>query len=83
VPTYLFNIFQIRIVFEHMELEKFPGCTYDNISISTRDGIELFQGCKYPDPPYIISNSSSVNIKFMTDSSLEKTGFSLFYESRF
>ncbi|XP_018804642.1 PREDICTED: dorsal-ventral patterning protein tolloid isoform X1 [Bactrocera latifrons] len=70
---------QVALKFQSFELENHDNCAYDYVEI--RDGKDVDSQligiyCGYILPPNIKSNSNHMYIKFVSDGSVQKVGFS-------
>lgn len=73
------NNFQIAVKFQSFEIENHDNCIYDYVEV--RDGITLdapLMGvfCGYKLPPDIRSTGNHLLVKFVSDTSVQKAGFS-------
>ncbi|UYV64840.1 BMP1 [Cordylochernes scorpioides] len=71
--------YQVALKFHSFELENHDNCVYDYLEI--RDGLELTSPllgkfCGYRLPEDILSSASHMLVKFVSDSSVQKSGFS-------
>lgn len=74
--------YQVALQFQHFEIENHDDCMYDYLEI--RDGPEatsplLGRYCGYRSPDALKSTGNSVWMKFASDGSVQKAGFSLDY----
>nr|XP_018916792.1 PREDICTED: tolloid-like protein 1 [Bemisia tabaci] len=72
--------FQVALKFQSFDVENHDNCVYDYVEI--RDGHErdsplLGVFCGYKLPPDIISTSNKLSVKFVSDGSIQKPGFSV------
>eukprot|EP00057_Strongylocentrotus_purpuratus_P016824 XP_011671298.1 PREDICTED: latent-transforming growth factor beta-binding protein 4 [Strongylocentrotus purpuratus] len=74
----------VTLTFEALELEESPGCYYDYVEVydgeSARD-VLLGKYCGTTKPQTITSTSQMLFVRFMTDSSIERLGFSANYST--
>lgn len=71
--------YQVALKFQSFEIENHDNCVYDYVEI--RDGLTpdsplLAVHCGYKIPPDVISSSNHLYIKFVSDGSVQKGGFS-------
>ena len=71
--------FQVALKFQSFEIENHDNCVYDYLEV--RDGHLtnsplLGKFCGYKVPESVRSNSNKLLVKFMSDSSVQKAGFS-------
>ena len=81
----MFEFFQVpQITFEYFDLEDdvTGSCSYDNVMVYDGDGDSLrLQACGSDIPDPITGTQRTMRIDFVTDSSMELTGFQLRWES--
>ncbi|CAH0558861.1 unnamed protein product [Brassicogethes aeneus] len=71
--------YQVALKFQSFEVENHDNCVYDYVEI--RDGLSkdssiLKVHCGYKVPDNIISSSNELMVKFVSDGSVQKAGFS-------
>lgn len=71
--------YQVALKFQSFEVENHDNCVYDYVEI--RDGLTLESPllgvfCGYKVPPDIRSTSNHLLVKFVSDGSVQKVGFS-------
>lgn len=69
--------FQVALKFQAFEIEKHDTCSYDFIEI--RDGVSkelIGRFCGFDAPPDLTSLSNRMLVRFLSDATVEKTGFS-------
>lgn len=71
--------YQIALQFQSFEIENHDNCVYDYLEV--HDGHDhasklLGKFCGYKAPEDVLSSSNRISIKFVSDSSVQKTGFS-------
>ncbi|CAG2110474.1 unnamed protein product [Medioppia subpectinata] len=71
--------FQVALKFQSFEIENHDNCVYDYLEV--RDGHHmnsplLGKFCGYKMPEAVRSNSNKLLVKFMSDNSVQKAGFS-------
>ncbi|CAG2171053.1 unnamed protein product [Oppiella nova] len=71
--------FQVALKFQSFEIENHDNCVYDYLEV--RDGHNmnsplLGKFCGYKVPDAVRSNSNKLLVKFMSDNSVQKAGFS-------
>ncbi|GFU96639.1 cubilin [Trichonephila clavipes] len=70
----------IRLTFTSFELEHDSSCQYDYILVQDLDGTEIGKFCGNRKPPSLTSMDSSIFVKFVTDASVARDGFTANYE---
>uniref|UniRef100_A0A915K200 CUB domain-containing protein n=1 Tax=Romanomermis culicivorax TaxID=13658 RepID=A0A915K200_ROMCU len=71
--------YQVAIKFTMFQLEQHENCIYDYVEFRDGDRADspvLGRFCGYSLPPEIKSTSNKIRVKFASDSSVEKAGFS-------
>lgn len=71
--------YQVALKFQSFEIENHDNCVYDYVEI--RDGLTMDSPllgvyCGYKIPPDVISASNHLLVKFVSDGSVQKAGFS-------
>ncbi|GFQ96473.1 cubilin, partial [Trichonephila clavata] len=70
----------IRLTFTSFELEHDSSCLYDYVLVQDLDGTEIGKFCGNRRPPSLTSMDSSIFVKFVTDASVARDGFTANYE---
>lgn len=78
--------YQVALTFNSFEVENHDNCVYDSVEI--RDGLTLNSPllgvfCGYKIPPDIRSTSNHLLVKFVSDGSVQKVGFSASFMKEF
>ena len=71
--------FQVALKFQSFEIENHDNCVYDFLEIRDGDSVTaplIGAFCGYKMPKDIKSTSNSLWIKFVSDGSVQKAGFS-------
>ncbi|XP_055381621.1 dorsal-ventral patterning protein tolloid isoform X2 [Condylostylus longicornis] len=74
--------YQVALKFQSFEVENHDNCVYDYVEVRDGDNAEarvigIF--CGYKPPPNMKSTSNTMWIKFVSDSSVQKAGFSAIF----
>lgn len=68
--------FQVALKFQSFEIEKHDNCSYDFIEMRDGASKELIgRFCGFDVPPNLTSRSNRMLVRFLSDGSVEKTGF--------
>ncbi|KAK4882987.1 hypothetical protein RN001_006306 [Aquatica leii] len=78
--------YQVALKFQSFEVENHDNCVYDYVEV--RDGLTMDSPligvfCGYKTPPDIRSTSNYLSIKFVSDGSVQKAGFSATFIKEF
>ncbi|KAL5282994.1 BMP1.2 family protein [Megaselia abdita] len=71
--------FQVALKFQSFEVENHDTCVYDYVEVrdgSNKDSPIIGVFCGYKSPPQMKSSGKTMFIKFVSDSSVQKAGFS-------
>lgn len=78
--------YQVALKFQTFEIENHDNCAYDYIEIHSGDSADsplIGIYCGYKLPPDIRSSSNKLYVKFVSDSTVQKLGFSALYMTEF
>ncbi|BES88254.1 CUB domain [Nesidiocoris tenuis] len=78
--------FQVALKFQSFEVEKHDNCVYDYVEIldgHSADSRVIGKFCGYKLPPDVQSSGNKLLIKFVSDGSVQKGGFSAAYMKEF
>ncbi|CAL1282886.1 unnamed protein product [Larinioides sclopetarius] len=70
----------IRLTFSTFSLEPDSECQFDYVLIQDMDGTSIGQFCGNRKPPVLTSMDNALFVKFVTDSSVSREGFTASYE---
>ncbi|KAH8397671.1 hypothetical protein KR215_004540 [Drosophila sulfurigaster] len=71
--------FQVALKFQSFEVENHDSCVYDYVEVRdgpTQDAALIGVFCGYKPPPNMKSSGNSMYVKFVSDLSVQKAGFS-------
>ncbi|KAH8417139.1 hypothetical protein KR222_004379 [Zaprionus bogoriensis] len=71
--------FQVALKFQSFEVENHDSCVYDYVEVrdgATQDAPLIGVFCGYKPPPNMKSSGNSMYVKFVSDTSVQKAGFS-------
>lgn len=78
--------FQVALVFQTFEVENHDSCTYDNVAVydgNSTDAPLIGVFCGMNIPPEVHSTGNQLLVKFVSDGSVQKGGFSATYLKEF
>lgn len=71
--------YQVALMFQAFELENHDSCVYDYVEVrdgKTRNSTLLGKFCGFNVPTDIVSSSNTLSVRFVSDGSAQKSGFS-------
>ncbi|XP_055853298.1 dorsal-ventral patterning protein tolloid [Episyrphus balteatus] len=74
--------YQVALKFQSFEVENHDNCVYDYVEVHDGDSAEsdlIGVFCGYKPPPNMKSSSNTMFVKFVSDSSVQKAGFSAIF----
>nr|XP_014088119.1 dorsal-ventral patterning protein tolloid isoform X1 [Bactrocera oleae] len=74
--------YQVALKFQSFEVENHDSCVYDYVEVrdgATEDAQLIGVFCGYKPPPNMKSSGNAMYVKFLSDSSVQKAGFSAIF----